>query len=349
MVRWIRDQAEGCGELGSPLYLELLHHVADDVLAGGPAAVVLSGHENDPGPSALALRLMGGVHRLVLTGRAPGLAAYYPSVGGEPGDTSAWPALRSVLEEHLDELRSALLTPPQTNEVGRAAALIGGLHHVVARRPRPVRLLEIGASAGLNLRADRFRLDTADGPVGPPDSPVSLGSAWRGVIPPRDVRLEVVERLGCDPDPVDPTSAAGRLRLTSYVWPDQTERLARLRGAIAVAEQVPAEVRSSSAQDFLRSVRLEPGTTTVVWHSTMWQYLSADERARVTARLAELGEGVTPDTGLVELALEPTRRARDSRHRLLAVLRSWPGGGAQILAEAAPHGIPTVWEAAPAE
>ena len=82
MVALVREQAESCAALGSPLYAFLLQRVADDIEAGGPAYDVLRGHEDDPGPSALALRLMGGVHRLVLEGRAPALALTYPSVGG---------------------------------------------------------------------------------------------------------------------------------------------------------------------------------------------------------------------------------------------------------------------------
>lgn len=157
MVALVREQAESCAALGSPLYELLLQHVADDIEADGPAYDVLRGHEDDPGPSALALRLMGGAHRLVLERRAPALALTFPSVGGTGDGESAWVALREVFVEHREELRDALGRAPQTNEVGRAAALIGGLLHLVADDDRPVRLVEIGASAGLNLRADRFR------------------------------------------------------------------------------------------------------------------------------------------------------------------------------------------------
>jgi len=59
-----REQARGCGNLGSGMYDELLRRVADDLDAGGPTVAVLAGHEDDPGPSALALRLAGSVHRL---------------------------------------------------------------------------------------------------------------------------------------------------------------------------------------------------------------------------------------------------------------------------------------------
>ena len=132
LVEHVRRQSVVCAELGSPLYAGLLAHLADDLELGGPAADVLAGYGGEPGPDAVALRVMGGVHRLVLERRAPVLALFYPSVGGTADVGAAWPALREVLMEHRDELRQQLRQAPQTNEVGRAAALVGGLHHVVA-------------------------------------------------------------------------------------------------------------------------------------------------------------------------------------------------------------------------
>jgi hypothetical protein len=61
---------------GSAIYERLLRAAAADVEEGGPCLDVLRGHERDPFGSALALRFMGGVHRLVLDGGAPALAAH---------------------------------------------------------------------------------------------------------------------------------------------------------------------------------------------------------------------------------------------------------------------------------
>jgi hypothetical protein len=206
-------------------------------------------------------------------------------------------------------------------------------------------VVEIGASAGLNLRADRFRVDLADGrSVGPAASAVVLRDPWQGPLPPLRGRLEVVERLGCDQAPLDPTTVEGRLRLTSYVWPDQPERLQRLRGALQVASEVPATVEAVGAADFLDRLGLRDGATTVVWHSVMWQYLDPDEQARAEQRLAELGSQATDRAGFARLLLEPRRRTPDAAHEFLITLQSWPGGEERLLGSAAPHGIPTTWE-----
>ena len=90
-------------------------------------ASVLGGHERDSGPSALALRLLGSVHRLVLERRAGALAAFYPSVGGSWETTGAWTAFRELVEAQPDTVCEWLDRAPQTNEVGRATALFGGL------------------------------------------------------------------------------------------------------------------------------------------------------------------------------------------------------------------------------
>jgi hypothetical protein len=119
-----------CQHLGSPLYAGLLGHAAADLLAGGPVAAVLDGYLTAPSRSALGLRMLGGVHALVLAGQAPELAAFYPSAGGTagpgPDGARAWAAARRVLAGQRDAIRAWLDRPPQTNEVGRAAALLGG-------------------------------------------------------------------------------------------------------------------------------------------------------------------------------------------------------------------------------
>src|SRR5436190_4618301 len=326
MARLFREQADGCGRLGSPLYAGLLAHAGDDIDRGGLLADVLAGHEDDSGPSALALRLAGAVHRLVLAGRAPELADYYPSVGGVANAEGAWPHFRQTVADNAAEIRTLLVAPPQTNEVGRAAVLIGALLQLSAAYRWPIRLLEIGASAGLNRRVDAFRYElAADLVVGDPASAVVLRRPWSSPAaawPPTAVTTQVVERRGCDPDPADPSSIDGQLRLASYVWPDQVERLARLRGAFAVAAQVPAVVEKATAAEFLtrQLSDLGRGVMTVVWHSVLWQYLGAAERSAVLELLASAGSRATDKRLLAHVAFEPVRPTPDRRYAFHATM-----------------------------
>lgn len=327
-------QARACAELGSPMYAELLTRAADD--PGGAVATVL-GERAGPG---FVLGMLGTVHRLVLEGRAPGLAAHYPTAGGTKDPLQAWPAFRDALAEHAGEIRAGFADPPQTNEVGRAAPLVGGLLAVAAATGLPIRLLEIGASAGLNLRADHFRLLHEGGAYGP-ESPVVLADAWRG-LPSVDAPLVVAERRGCDPNPLDAASPDAQRRLLSYVWPDQTARVGRLRAAFEVAARVPATVVRAGAAEFLDGLAPQPGTATVVWHSTMRAYLSEDEAARVDRHIANAGAAATEDAPVARLSFEGRDASRLNAVQVVA-LRLWPGGQRRVLGEGPSHGLPVTW------
>ncbi len=340
-TRLLRLQAVACRDLGSGLYGDLLLHLADDLQSGGPTARVLDGYLDDRLASGVALRLLGGVHAQVLSGRAPELAAFYPSTGGtpeqEPGSPRAWAAFQWVLAEHHAEVRSWLGHPPQTNEVGRAAALLGGLRHIAAEASLPIRLVEVGASAGLNLRADWFHVPGPAGSYGDANSPVVLADGWHGTAPPES-RIEVVERIGGDIAPVDPLTEDGRLRLTAYVWPDQTERLDRLRGAVRIAAQVPAELRAERASTTVAGTRLEVGTWTVLWHSIFRQYLSRAERAELVAGVGGLGAAATPQARFAYLYFE-----QSAAGGCRVTLTTWPGEQRRVLGSAPAHGLPVHW------
>jgi hypothetical protein len=298
------------------------------VIGGDAVYGVLQGHEDDPGPSVVALRLMGAVHRLVLRGDAPELAAHYPSAGGSPGD--AWPAFADVLLSHRDELRRLVDNPVQTNEPGRCIALLGGFLEVARATGLPLRLLEVGASAGLNLRFDRYRYELGDERWGPADSPLVIRSRLAGAgRPPLGTPLEIASRAGCDPRPVDPRSEEGRLTLTSYVWPDQLERLERLRAGLAVARTVDAPVERAGAADWIdaRLAEPTPDTATVVFHSIVMQYLPDEERERF--------ERAVRSHDVAWLRMEPADEAAEVRLRL--------GGEDRLVARAGYHGDFVEW------
>ena len=340
LVDRLREQADACRRMGSPLTADLLLGAADDLGARGAVADLLGPLEDDPPGSVPALRFTGALHRLVLERRAPGLAVHYPSVGGTPGDV--WPAARAVVQEHLDELRDLVRRPVQTNEVGRSSALLGGLLHVSAATGLPVRLLEVGASGGLNLSVDRFRHEVADGVVlGDPSSPVVLRAPWQGRLPDVSGALRLVQRLGCDPDPLDPSSTQDRLTLTSYVWPDQVDRFERLRGALQVAAAVPERVERLGGGAFLeRELQPRDGVATVVWHSVVWQYVPPDERSRITRAIEAAGQRAGSAAPVAHLWLEPEHVDHGG---FVLRLRTWPGGEQRLLADAQGHGPPVVW------
>ncbi len=343
LVERLRGQARHCRRAGSPLTAAILDGAAEDLAAGGPTAALLGPLEDDPPGSVPPLRLAGALHRLVLERRAPALALHYPSVGGTPGDV--WPPARAVIEEQLDPLRELVSRPVQTNEVGRSSGLLGGLLHVARDTGLPVRLLEIGSSGGLNLLFDHYAHEVADAVVlGDPDSAVRLRDSWQGSLPPYDTRLDVVERAGCDPHPLDPASTEDRLTLTSYVWADQVERFERLRAALQFAAASPVRVEPVAASAFLQRELAHPraGVATVVWHSVVRQYLEPAEREAVAALLAGAGARASMQAPLAHLSMEPERTGAGSFDFRVS-LTSWPGGQTRLLAQCEGHGPPLVW------
>jgi hypothetical protein len=342
LLHTLRSQGRFCGASGSPMYDELFELVATDVEAGGVFATILSGHENDPSREAVPLRLLGGLHRLVLDGRAPALRRWYPSTGGNWDAETAWPEILLTAANHTNALRTALGQPPQTNEVGRSAALIGGLLRINRGFGFPVRLFEIGSSAGLNLRPDHYRYHYAGGQWGPVDSPVTIDDAWHGRLPP-DGAVRIVERHGYDIAPIDVTGTDGEMTALSYVWPDQSARLDRLRGAIAVARNVPARLVRQTAADAVAGLTLADGALTVLWHSITWQYLSDEEQGAIRDRIKALGEQAHARSPFAHLTLEPARDGPGTPIKFLVRARSWPGGELEILGECHPHGPPVNW------
>jgi len=295
-------------------------------------------HAADASGSVPSLRFAGALHRLVLQGRLPALAAHFPSVGGVAPVESAWPAAEAAVRENLDELRPLVRRAVQTNEVGRSAVLYGGLLALGG----PVRLLEVGASAGLNLRCDRFAYDLGDRVLGDPRSPVRLVRPWASP-PPHLREVEVVERKGCDLVPVDPATEGGRLTLRSYVWGDHAERHARLLAALDVARTQPVAVERAGALEFLaRELWPVPAVTTVVWHSVVMQYVDPEERRRVEDLLAERGARATEAAPLVRLSLEPVQVGGAS-YVFQVHLQRWPGGERRHVADAHGHGPPVRW------
>ena len=283
-LRW---QARGCELLGSPFYSRLLDSATADLEAGGPMWDALRGFEVEDRGSAIGLRLLAPIHRKVLAGELPQLDRHYPSTGGDGDAAAAWPLFRKFVEGNGGWMRTELARPCQTNEVGRSAALLGGFLEVSHRTGKPLRILEIGASAGLNLRWDRYYYQSADGAWGDDSSPVQFTHSF-DVAPPLNRSVDVVERGGCDLNPIDPTSDEGALLLRSFIWADQLARLSQLDGAIQVAAQMPVQVERLGAADFLeRELAVQrDDVATVVYHSVFMQYVTEPERERIAAAIS---------------------------------------------------------------
>jgi hypothetical protein len=298
LAKRLRWQAAGCRFLGSPFYGSLLESATTDLETEGPVWEMLEPFAGEDRESAIGLRMLGAIHRLVLLDELPELAKHYPSTGGDGDALRAWPLFRSALTGRSGAVRALIAQGCQTNEVGRSAALLGGFLEVAHRTRLPLRILEIGASAGLNLRWDRYRYEGPDGGWGDPSSPVRFMHSFE-VPPPLHRSADVVARKGCDLNPIDPTTEEGALTLRSLVWADQLGRLALLDGALELAKEMPVDVERLNAAEFLERELsgARNDVATVVYHSVFMQYVGAADRQRIRTTIDR--------AGVFYLAMEP--------------------------------------------
>ena len=333
-------QADACDRLGSPFTARLCR-VLVDVLDGTTATCArVSGWRGHPRGDALALRMCGGLHRLVLEGKDIGLAAVYPPHVVD--DEAFASAIKAAIRDHDEFLRGNLDSPPQTNEIGRSGMLLPGFLAIARETKLPLKLCEIGSSAGLNLLFDRFCYIYDDERWGDPTSPVRLEPEVRGKRPPLDGALSVILREGCDIAPIDIHSERGPARLRSYIWPDQPLRHERLDGALLLAGKIPFALQQADASIFVadRLAAREAGSTLVLFHTIMWQYMPQDTQSAIVDAMMKAGERATADAPLAHLRMEPVGLA--DPYATLS-LTSWPGGETRHLARCDFHGRWIEW------
>lgn len=333
-------QALACELLGSAFnarVCRLLGERLNDKSSFGKRVLGWQGH---PQNDALPLRAAGGFHALKRQGD-DGLAAAYPP--NEADDETLWRTLEKAIARHDAFLTRFLDSAPQTNEVSRSSAILGGMLHVAKRTGLPLDVYEIGASAGLNLGFDAYGYELGGARWGDAASAVQIVSEWQGVLPPLDVELRVASRKGSDLNPLDASDAALRERLLSYIWPDQTTRLARIEAALEVTARAGTQIEKADAGAWVEREFAAPGgkgKARVLMHTIMWQYLPGATQARIEAAMAKAGEGATKDAPLAWLSVE-----QDEKDKVSACvrLRMWPEGTDEEIGRADFHGRWVRW------
>ena len=343
------NQALYCRANDAPITARIVEAVRE-LLAGDASGELLGrvrAWSGAPLADALPLRVAGGLHALHLAGEEPSLSAIYR---GEDADDIA------VVAEVITRREAALLPwldgPPQTNEAGRSSNFIFALLWLAERGlPPRFECLEIGSSAGINLMIDRYRYDLGGVGIGPEVGALAFEPEWRGPPPP-EKQFEFVSLKGCDVAPVDLTDPAQALRLKAYIWPEHHVRFARMDAAIAAATERKPDIVRMNAAEFVEQALAEPqaeGTTRVLMHSIVWQYVPPDQQARVTAAMEVAGSRATAERPLAWIALEANRTVH---HHELTV-QYWPGGEQRLqLGVAHAHGawleyfaepLPSAW------
>ncbi|MEO5587921.1 MAG: DUF2332 domain-containing protein, partial [Novosphingobium sp.] len=283
------NQIEYCRSNGAPVTARMVAAVAALLDRPDPGTFIarIRDWQGAPLADALPLRAVGGLHALRLAGVAPELAPLYAGEDAA-GDADDAAIVGEVVREHEAVLLPWLDGPPQTNEAGRSSGFIAALLWL-AEQGLPPRFacLEIGSSAGINLMIDRYFYDLGGVSVGPAGAAMRFAPEWRGPPPPNR-EIAFAGLTGCDVAPVDLTDPAQALRLRAYIWPEHAVRFERMDAAIAAAGERKPDLVAMNAADFVERQLALPqaaGTTRVLMHSIVWQYVPEDQQARVTAAM----------------------------------------------------------------
>ncbi|RAO01966.1 Aminoacyl-tRNA hydrolase [Micromonospora saelicesensis] len=336
-------QRELCRKNGSSSYVALITELLDRLGTDDTVTGLLTADDRNPIQSALCLRLFGAVNRIAMAEDADWLGSCYPTFGGTTDVDALIPAFFDFLTAHDDAVRVQMKLGVQTNEVGRAAPLSAAMNVVAALTGRPLRLLEVGASAGLNLLLDRYFVAGGRQAWGPPESPLRLTGHFESGEPPAG-ELTVAERRGCDLNPLDVHAPGTAELLRSFVWPEHVDRARRLDAALQVARSAPRlAIDAVDACSWLIDQAEDPvgGRTTVIYHSIVLPYFDPDERTRFESLIRERGAATDADRPLAWISLEP--RADDSSVVELHC-ELWPQRRRIRLARTTPHGTHVRWD-----
>lgn len=335
------NQVAYCTQAGATVTARVVAALRDLLERGEPGQLLdaIRAWPGAPLADALPLRVAGGIHSLHLKGAEPALAAIYED-RAEVDDAAI---IAAAIRAHEAELLPWLDGPPQTNEAGRSSNFIAAMLWLAEQGlPPHFQCLEIGSSAGINLMLDRYHYNLAGVQVGPQPGAMRFKPEWQGNPPPNRA-IEIAPTKGCDVAPVDLTDPAQALRLKAYIWPEHTVRFERMAAAIAEAGKSPPDLVRMNAADFIEAELAKPqdaGTTRVLMHSIVWQYVPEDQQARVTAAMEAAGAKATPERPLAWISLEANRVLH--LHEL--VVRYWPGGGEPVMLDRAhPHGASIDW------
>ncbi|MEN6317609.1 MAG: DUF2332 domain-containing protein [Syntrophaceae bacterium] len=241
---------------------------------------------------------LAAVHFLLLNGTEHPIAAYYPDMHSEPHSPEAgiYPLFREFCFQHQDEIKKLIITyHVQTNEVRRCACFLPAFGLAAEKaQGLPLALVEIGASAGLNLFWDRYGYDYGNGIIyGNRTSPVQLTCTMRGDMQPPlpEAFPQIIARIGIDLNPIDVRDPSAVNWLKAFIWPEHTARFDLLHRAIEIVQNTPPELRKGDALEILPGVidALPPDSYPCLFHSFVSNQMSPEERYALANIIANHG------------------------------------------------------------
>lgn len=209
---------------GSSLLYEYLSKniASDDILL----EICSNARTGQPVPNLL----FGAVHFLLLKGKEHPLKEYYPSIVSKPKlYKESFEYFKDFCQKYRSEIESILKTRlVQTNEVRRCAYLYPAFCAIYEKAKKPLALIEIGTSAGLQLLWDNYSYSYGQNHIyGNKESKLNITAEIKGENVPilHSTPPPVSTRVGLDLNTVNLKNEEEHLWLKSLIWPEHKERL----------------------------------------------------------------------------------------------------------------------------
>lgn len=262
-------------ELESPLYSTLAREVSESRELLELASFA---HSTQPAPNML----FAAIQYLLLNGAKHALRQHYPRLAiGPTSKTTLGDTFKSFCHEYREEIVGLISTRrTQTNVVQRSSCLMTGLYLVANEtKCHELFLVDLGASAGLNLNVDiyshcYYRGNSVIQNAGRPESGVRLRTEIRGSksLPPIH-QFSIAGKVGIDLNPIDVHDSDSVLWLQSLVWPEHHERFEQLNRAVELIPTNPVKLVRGDAAEKLEAVVNEVATDhALVVCSTIAEY-----------------------------------------------------------------------------
>jgi hypothetical protein len=277
----------------STLYYLLSHSIAQDETLLDIAGQAAPGQ---PVPNLL----FAAVHYLLLSGAYTehGLTAFYPTCSPSPAKPEeAYPYFKDFIIDHSGEIIALLSSRRvQTNEVRRCAylfpAFLFAVKHSVAR---PLALVEIGTSAGLNLIWDAYQYTYGDGvPYGDLSSEVIIRSSFRGDRPAilSAPLPQVSQRIGIDLNIVDTSIPDQAAWLRALIWPEHHERRNLMEAALRKRNKMALDLRVGDGFGMLSKLAEEIPEEALmcIYHTHVANQISKEARQSFLSDIDKVGQ-----------------------------------------------------------
>ncbi|MEO0341162.1 MAG: DUF2332 domain-containing protein [Bacteroidota bacterium] len=279
---FLRLAEQECKDV-SPLYYYLSQNITqDDRLL----AIAQKAKYRQPIPNLF----LGAVHYLLFEHKDHDLAKFYPSI--HPGAIALPPfeLFRSFCLAHQAAIEALLRTKiVQTNAINRCAYLMPIFSQLAGSKAWTI--IDIGASAGLNLNFDLYTYQYNGGDDVENPTVIISSKIKDGEMPNWTSEINIKQRIGIDQNPIDLKDPSQANWLKALIWADQTKRFQRLEKAIAMQLEHPITLfKEDRIEGFRRIIdRVNEKHSIFLYHTHVLYQFTKAERVAFWQMLDELG------------------------------------------------------------